>query len=140
MGCSPCGSKRAGCLGGSRRSRVSVWVQRTGLAGRAHPLYHSAMRRVEHTLDVPETPGEGEGQDVSTYVEKWVEVRGTFTGTVTVQGQLTAEGGWYDVEATDPGTPALIQVLPLFRAIRLDTSDASGTVFGELVALDRRTT
>lgn len=98
------------------------------------------MRRVEHTLDVPETPGEGEGQDVSTYVEKWVEVRGTFTGTVTVQGQLTAEGGWYDVEATDPGTPALIQVLPLFRAIRLDTSDASGTVFGELVALDRRTT
>lgn len=97
------------------------------------------MRRVEHALHVPAVADVGDGQDCSTYVDKWVEVTGTYTGTVKVQGLLRAGGAWYDVDTAAGGTDTLIAVTPLFREVRLDTTGTTGTPVAHLVGLDRRT-
>ena len=98
------------------------------------------MRRVEHALHVPNTPGEGDGQDCSTYVDKWVEFTGAYTGSVKVQGLLRAGGAWYDVDTATGGTDTLIAVVPLFREVRVDTTGVlTGTPVAHLVGLDRRT-
>jgi len=97
------------------------------------------MRRVEHALDVPAVAGPGDSQDCSTYVEKWVEVTGSYIGTVKVQGLLRAGGAWYDVDTATGGTDTLIAVVPLFREVRVDTTGTTGTPVAHLVGLDRRT-
>lgn len=97
------------------------------------------MRRVEHALHVPAVAGAGDGQDCSTYVEKAVEVTGTYTGTVKVQGLLRAGGAWHDVDTATGGTPKACAVALLFREVRVDTTGVTGTPVAHLVGLDRRT-
>lgn len=101
-------------------------------------VYLPRMRRVEHALHVPAVAGEGDGQDCSTYVEKWVEVSGTFTGSLKVQGRLSAV--FADVATANGGVTTLVECAPPFTEIRVDTTGVlSGTPAAVLVGRDRRT-
>ena len=98
------------------------------------------MRRVDETLDIPQSAGAGDAKLVETYVEKWVEVDGTFTGTCEVQGRLSPSSAWVTVNTATGGTPALIEVKPLFHDLRVDTTNvATGAPVAKLAALDART-
>lgn len=100
------------------------------------------MRRAEHNLDIPQAAGAGDPQRCDTYVDKWVGVDGAWTGTLDVEGQLLALGGWATVAsvAAAAGLPAFVEVRPLFFAVRVNTTHvATGAPTAALVGLDRRT-
>jgi hypothetical protein len=96
------------------------------------------MRRVKHLLDTSTPIGEKDPQDCADYVEKWVEVSGSFTGDLMVQGRL--EAAWADIDTAAGGDVTLIECLPPFVAIRVDTSGVSGGIpVVWLIGRDRRT-
>ncbi len=100
------------------------------------------MRRVEHALNVPAAPGLGDPQRCDSYVDKWVGVDGTFTGTLKVQGQLTAMSSWVDVPSgtATGGVTIVIEVRAPFANVRVDTTSvATGTPVCKLAAFDSRT-
>lgn len=100
------------------------------------------MRREDRTLNVPASPGAGEATRCDTWVEKWVEVDGTFTGTCDVEGQLSPGGTFRKVTSgtATGGVPLLIAVTPLYYALRLNTTNVlTGEPVAKLSALDRRT-
>ncbi len=98
------------------------------------------MRREDHTLDVPATPGPGKVQRCDTYVDKWVEVAGTFTGSCDVEGRFKPAGAFYTVASVaGAGAPTLVEVRPLFYEVRLNTTAATGAPTGHLAGLNRRT-
>lgn len=99
------------------------------------------MRREDRELKAPDSPGEGEPVTTDTWVEKWVDVAGAFTGTADVEGRLSKDSTeWHVVDTVTGGTPELVEVRPLFYEVRLNTTNvASGTPAARIVGLDRRT-
>lgn len=90
------------------------------------------MRRVEHEFTA--------SQDVGDYVDKWVEISGSYTGTAKLQGQLTANGATFDVPSGSAtgGTPLLVKVEAPFRTLVLNVSGATGVPVAKLAARDAR--
>lgn len=100
------------------------------------------MRREDRDLNVPDSPGSGTGTRCDTWVDKWVEVDGTFTGSVAVEGRFAPDSAnWVQVDTAAGGTQTtLIEVKPLFYEVRLNTTSLStGSVVAKLAGLDRRT-
>ncbi len=97
------------------------------------------MRREDHDLDVPAAPGPGKVQRCDAYVDKWVEVAGSFTGSCDLEGQLAPGGAFYTVATVAGGVPTLVEVRPLFYYVRLNTTAATGVPTGHLAGLNRRT-
>jgi hypothetical protein len=73
------------------------------------------MRREDRELKAPEAAGPGEPVRTDTWVEKWVEVAGTFEGGALVEGRLSeGSSDWHEVDTvTGGGSTALFRVEPL---------------------------
>jgi hypothetical protein len=57
-----------------------------------------------------------------------------------VEGQLTPSSAWVTVDTAAGGVTTVIEVRPLFYAVRINTTSVTdGTPVARLVGLDRRT-
>ncbi len=79
------------------------------------------------------TTGTGTAFPITDYENKWVQIGGTFVGTVTIE--ITVDGSnWETVASTT--TKAIIQVLPMGLLLRINrTVSTSGQPSAKLTAV-----
>lgn len=95
------------------------------------------MRPDFFPMDAPASVKAGAVLDVHGYIEKWVQVGGTFVGTVAVEGTID-EVTWEVVASA--AAPYIVQVLPSFHQLRINvTAYASGTPTAKFAGFDART-
>lgn len=98
------------------------------------------MRRETFPLQFMSSVAAGAWQDCENLVEKYVQVEGTFTATVAIEGRFTDTGAAIVVASvTTPGATAVPQP---FKQIRLNTTaftSSTPTPVGLLAGRQSRT-
>ncbi len=93
--------------------------------------------REQHTLDIKAEVATGTAATVKEWIDKWIQITGTFDATLVVEG--TIDGTNYETIDTLTA-PGLIEVPEAYRQVRVDTTIyASGTPAGVIVGRNAET-
>jgi len=91
------------------------------------------------TLEAPAAVAIGAAKSVERLTDKSLQILGTFTATIDVEGTLDPAGATWGVIAT-VSAPGLTQIPGTYRQIRLNTTaHSSGTPVAYLGGRDDRT-
>jgi hypothetical protein len=109
------------------------------LSGDVEPLAMTTLvglRSVFLTLAVPTSVAPGTPQDVSNYLDKWVQIGGSFVATLSIEGSINGT----DFEVVSAVTAkGIVEIAPLFKLLRINTTAfTSGTPSATFVGRDQR--
>jgi hypothetical protein len=77
------------------------------------------MRFESYTIDCPTSVSEGTPQRIEDLREKWVQVAGTFTATIAIEGTIDGSN-WFVVAAV--AAPGAVEVPQTVRSLRCNVT------------------